>query len=135
MRNIVIMTTSWARQNFKFLTILQSTLSNTRSNIRRHLWLLWPYYKEADPPNGLNSYRQIAVCLPVMWHIQHEGTHSEVAHDAKAQSKNCAGESHNIDFKIILCKLCVIKFAGRNRLRRHMAKTLIETSVVLQLAA
>ena len=88
------------------------------------MWLLWPYYKEADPPHGLDSYRQIAVCLPGLWHIQHEGTHPEVAYVTKVQIKNCAGESNICDFEIIICKLCVIKFARRNRLRHHMAKTI-----------
>ena len=99
------------------------------------MWLLWPYYKEADPPHGLDSLRQIAVCLPGMWHIQHEGTHPEVAHVTKAQSKNSAGGSNIIDFENPMQTMCDQISLDKQAETPYGKNYLNETSVILQLAA
>ena len=97
------------------------------------MWLLLLYYKEADPPHSLDSLRQIAVRLPGMWHIQHEGTHTEVAHVTKAQSKNCAGESNIIDFKSPMQTMCD-KISLDKKAETPCGKNYLnETNVILQL--
>ena len=66
-----------------------------------------------------------------MWHIQHEGTHTEVAHVTKAQSKNCAGESYIIDFKNPMQTMCVQVFLDKKAETLYGKNYLNATSVIL----